>query len=170
MMTIIIFLLVISILLFVLVSNFISSYFGAPYSKSDKGIISKALKRAKLKPGEVFYDLGSGNGEVLLIAEKFGVKAIGFEISPFYYLWAKWRTYGHKNVKVRFKNLQRADISKADVVYCYLMPSILRRLVAKFQKELKKTARLISMDFPIKNMHLADKLKVPNHTIYIYSS
>ncbi len=170
MMTIVIFLLVISILLFVLVSNFISSYFGAPYSKSDEGIISQALKKAKLKTGEVLYDLGSGNGEVLLVAEKLGVKALGYEISPFYFLWAKCRTYRHKNIEVRFQNIERLNLSKVDVIYCYLMPSILKKLATKFQKELKKTARLISIDFQIKNMYLTDKLKVQNHTIYIYRS
>jgi len=50
------------------------------------------------------------------------------------------------------------------------MPSILKKLATKFQKELKKTARLISIDFQIKNMYLTDKLKVQNHTIYIYRS
>ena len=169
-MTIVIFSLVILILLFVLVSNFISSYFGAPYSKSQKEIIQKALKSAKLQLNEVFYDLGCGNGEVLLVAEKFGAKSIGYEISPFYYLLAKWRTYGHKNVEVRFRNIDRVDLSKADIIYCYLMPAALKKFGDKFQKELKKSARIISLDFQIKNMRLTEKLKVKNHTIYFYRS
>jgi len=158
------------ILLFILVSNFLSSYFGSPYLKSKREIIQKVLKTTKLKPGEILYDLGCGKGDVLIEVEKIGAKAIGYEISPFYYLWAKGRTHRHKNIEVRFQNIERLDLSKADVIYCYLMPSILRRLATKFQKELKKTTRLISIDFQIKNMHLADKLKVQNHTIYIYRS
>jgi len=168
--TIVIFSLVLLILLFILVSNFISSYFGAPYTKSQKEIIQKALKTAKLKSSDVLYDLGCGNGEVLLIAEKFGVKVIGFEISPFYFLWAKWRTYSHKNVEVRFRNIDRVDLSKADVIYCYLMPAALKKLAGKFIKELKNGARLISIDFQVQNMRLTEKLKVRNHTIYIYGS
>jgi len=188
MMTIVIFQLVILILLlFILVSNFTSSYFGSPYLKSRKEIIQKALKTAKLKPGEILYDLGCGNGDVLIEAENIGAKAIGYEISPFYYLWAKMRIFiwrkmytssrwsgksGTVNgrMKIIFQNMVNVNLSKADVVYCYLMPSTLEKLTSKFQKELKKTARLISIDFQIKNMHLIDKLKVQNHTIYLYRS
>ena len=150
------------------VSNFVSVFFGAPHVKTKVSIINKALKLVDLKKGETFYELGSGSGDALISASKYNIKVIGFEISPYYYLYSKLRTLRYKNIDVNFKNILDADLSCADIIYCYLLPKLLKKLTPKLKKELKYTARIISIGFPIKSLKLVKKIMFDNHTIYIY--
>lgn len=149
---------------------------------ANRQVIIKSLKLAKIKKGEIFYDLGCGNGEVLIEAAKLGAKAVGFEISPYYYLWArvriaffktlilytKPRSSGKMYIEIKFRNIFDVGLSKADVIYCYLLPKFLEKLSAKFQKELETGNRLISMGFPIKGMSKYQKFKINNRLIYLY--
>lgn len=128
----------------------------------------KALKLANLKKGEIFYDLGCGKGDVLIEAVKLGAKAIGFEISPFYYFWAKLRTWSKPNINIKYQNINNIDFSKVDVVYCYLLPEFLEKLSFKFKKELKPGTRLISIGFPINDMGNCQKIKIDNRLICMY--
>lgn len=187
----IVLLIVVLVILLWQVSNLISVFYGSPYVKANRQVIIKALKLVNLKDGEIFYDLGCGNGDSLIEAEKMGAKAIGFEISPFYYLWAKLRISirriyypfirsskqmgsGIGSIIVRYKNIYSINFSQADVVYCYLLPEMLKKLSQKFQKELKPGSRLISIGFPIKKLTFKTgvlkgaKYKVQNHWLYIY--
>jgi cyclopropane fatty-acyl-phospholipid synthase-like methyltransferase len=136
----------------------------------EKVVIRQALKLANLKKGEIFYDLGCGNGNVLIEAAKMGAKAIGSEISPFYYLSAKVRTSKYSNIKIFYKNVFNVDFSKADVVYCYLMPEMLGKLAPKFKSELKAGSRLVSVGFPIKKMRKLRERNINSHKIFIYSN
>lgn len=145
----------------------ISVFFGSPYVKADKNLIYNALKLAQLKKAEIFYDLGCGDGSSLIEAAKFDAKAIGFEISPYYYLWAKFRTFSKSNILIKYQNINNIDLRKADVIYCYLLPEFLEKLSPKFQRELKSGARLISIGFPIE-IKKGDKYIVRNHQVYIY--
>lgn len=155
------------LVLFWQISNFISVIFGSLYVKSNRKIIENALKLANLKEGEILYDLGSGNGDTCIIASKMSAKAVGFEISPFYYFWAKLRTWRNPNIKIKFKNINKIDLKKADVVYCYLLPKLLQKLNSKFKK-LKSGTRIISIGFPIKDFKNSKKYRVDNHKIFIY--
>lgn len=156
------------------VSNIISVLSGSPYVMADKKIVRESLKAVGLKKGDIFYDLGCGKGDVLIEAEKMGAKAIGYEISPYYYIWAKIRTSPKPNIEVRFKNILHVDLSDADIVYCYLLPEFLKKLSPQFQKKLKPGSRLISIGFPIKKSSnfagakIRDKYIFKNHKIYIY--
>ena len=80
------------------ISNIVSVFYGSPYVMADKKVISEALRLAKLKKGEIFYDLGCGRGDVLIEAAKFGAKATGFEISPYYYIYVKLKTRRYHNI------------------------------------------------------------------------
>lgn len=151
------------------ISNIISVIFGCLYVGTGNRIIKKALKLAQLKKGEVFYDLGCGKADSLVIANSFGAKATGFEISPYYYIWSKIRALPHLNIAVKYRNLKNVDLGKADVVYCYLLPEFLEKLSPKFKYELKKSARLISISFKVPGLRLLKKETFKNKTIYIYS-
>ena len=162
---------IISIVLFLWqLSNLISVFCGSPYVVANKKVIRLSLKSAGLKRGEVFYDLGCGNGQVLIEATRFGAKATGYEISLYYYILAKLRTLRFKNIEIRFKNIKDADLSKADVVYCYLLPKILEELAPKFKRELKSGSRLVSIGFPIIHAGAAkiEKHNVNGHKIFVY--
>jgi SAM-dependent methyltransferase len=149
------------------ISNFISVFFGCPYVKTKKDTVRKVLKLAAIKKGDIFYDLGSGNGDVLIEASKLGAKCIGYEISPYYYIVSKLRTMRFKNIDVRFQNINDIDLQKADIVYVYLIPKFLKKLSPKFQRELKPGAKIISIGFPIKNSTFSARVKmIDNHLVY----
>lgn len=154
-------------ILFWQISNFISVFFGSPYVKSNKKMIHEVLKLAHLQDGEIFYDLGCGNGDSLIQAAKFGAKATGFEISPYYYFWAKLRTFYRPNIKIKYQNINNVNLEKVDVVYCYLLPKLLDRLKNKFLKDRPK--KIISIGFKITGLPLQKLYKIKKHKIFIYS-
>ncbi|HLB95469.1 MAG TPA: hypothetical protein VJK26_01025 [Patescibacteria group bacterium] len=156
------------LLLFWQASNLISVFLGSPYVRTNRQVIIEALKLSGLKKGEVLYDLGFGNGDVLIEAAKLGAKATGFEISPFYYFLGRIRTWKYPRIQIKYQNIRKADLREAEVIYCYLLPELLEKLSKKFKKELKPSARLISIGFPIKGWTNYQKFKVKKHNIFIY--
>lgn len=153
-------------LLFWQISNLISVFYGSPYVKTRHCIIKKALEMVDLKKDDVFYELGCGSGDVLLTAAKYGVKAIGYEISPYYYILAKLRTMRYHNIEVKYQNIHKVDFKKADVIYCYLLPKLLSKI--DFSK-VKQQVKIISIGFHIPELKLLKEVKYLNHKIYLYS-
>ena len=115
---------------------------------------------AELKPDELLYDLGSGDGRVLIMATReFEAKCIGIELNLFRYALSNWRIkrMGLANqIKVIRSSFFEADLSQADVVFMYLLPSINEKLKPKLINELKKGARVITFSY-IMNGWKADK-------------
>lgn len=149
-------------------SNLISIFFGSPYVKSKKKIVDMVLRSLNIKKDAIFYELGSGTGDVLIAAAKYNNNVTGIEISPFYYLYSKLRCLKYKNILIKYKNIFNIDLKKADVIYVYLLPKMLQKLASKFQNECKKNALIISLGFKIPNLKLIKKIKVDSSTIYIY--
>jgi len=145
----------------------------APWVPAWKKDLPRIFKLAELKPGEVFYDLGCGNGKVVLYANKnFQAKAIGLEISLPLYLTCKIRQIFNynKNLSFKFKDLYRQNLSNADVVYFFGMPDNVEKLKAKLERELKPGTRVISYVFPVVGWQEIAKDK-PNPTdiaVYLY--
>lgn len=170
MITIVMFLLLL-ISLFLLIwqiSNLVSIIFGSPYVLVKKKIIPAVLKLANPQKNELFYDLGCGNGEVLIEAYKLGLKPTGFEIAPVYFWLARLRTLRYRKIKVLLKNIEQVDLKNADIIYCYLLPKLLAKLVPKFKKELKPGARIVSVGFEIKSLGYTRKIKIEKSTVYLY--
>jgi len=130
---------------------FIAGFFRSPFVPSNRKTIEKMLRVAKIKAGERVVDLGCGDGRIVFRAEKeFGAKAEGYEISIFVWLLAQSnRILKRAKSKIYRRNFFKADISKADVVFCYLFPEVMQKLSPKFKKELKKGARIISASFSL---------------------
>jgi len=144
-------------LVFLLVSALwlvVPALYGVPWVPTREARIRKALQFAKLQPGEVFYDLGAGDGRVLLIAVKeFGAQAVGIEIGPIQWAlgWLRILLSGSRhNARMRCGNFYRADLTEADVVFVYLTSSQTSRLAKKLDLELRPGARVVSIaaDFP----------------------
>jgi len=154
------------IILFWQISNLISVFYGSPYVKTKYHIIKKALDIANLKKDDVFYDLGCGSGDVLIEASKYGVKAIGYEISPYYYILAKLRTMRYHNIEVKYQNIHKVDFAKADVIYCYLLPKLLAKIDFT---NVKKQTKIISIGFQIPKLKLVKHIQYKNHNIFLYS-
>ncbi len=129
-------------------------FYGPPSVPTRTDRIRKALKLANLQPNEIIYDLGAGDGRVLLIAAKeFGARAAGIEIGPIQcaVIWLRVLFSGVKGrVEIQWKDFYKANLKNADVVFAYLTSGQAKRLEAKLQKELKPSARVvtISFDFP----------------------
>lgn len=146
----------------------------APWVPSKKKDLERIFKVARLKPGEVFYDLGCGDGRLVFLAnQKFQAKAIGVETSLFLILFCKIRRIFHpnKDIVFKYKSMFKEDLSRADVVYTYLLPKTLeKKLKDKFKKELKPGARVISYVFAIKGLEpkAVDKPEQKSSAIYLY--
>jgi len=125
----------------------------APFVPASPKIVAHILELAKLKPNNIFIDLGCGDGRFLIEAEqKYQVESIGYEKGIVPFIFAKINIWHRKSkAKILFKDIFSADLRKADVVFCYLKPKILETLEKKFAKELKKGARVITLVFQLPN-------------------
>ena len=132
----------------------VPAFYGLPSMPTKQERIRKALKLVNLLPNETLYDLGAGDGRVLLIAaDEFGVQAVGIEIGPIQcaliWLRAAARGFGNK-IQVKWGNYLKTDLSQADVVFVYATSKEVARLAAYLEKQMKSGSRLVSIsaDFP----------------------
>lgn len=145
-----------SILLFVIGMLWIlvPALYGLPLVPTKLSRIRKALKLVNLQRDEVLYDLGSGDGRVLIIAAReFGAQAVGIEIGPVQRAvsWAKVLYNGVKyKVRIEAGNFYKADLGAADVVFVYATSKEVTKLAAHLEKQMKPRSRLVSIsaDFP----------------------
>lgn len=145
-----------SLLLFVLILLWIliPALYGLPLVGTKPERIHKALKLANLQPNEVLYDLGAGDGRVLLIAARdFGAKAVGVEVGPMQcmLIWLRIAANGLGNqIQIKWENFYKADLSKADVVFVYGTSKEVMKLAPHLEAQMKSGARLVSIsaDFP----------------------
>jgi SAM-dependent methyltransferase len=125
--------------------------FGAPYLPTRRKQVIEALDLLNLKKGEVFVDLGSGDGAVLVEAARRGLICYGYELNPFLWLVAKLRTlvYG-KSVQIYCRNFWKIRLpEQTKGVYVFLLDKYMPKLDAKLAKELRPGACLVSYTFQI---------------------
>lgn len=148
----------------------------APYVPSPQPVVIRMLETAELKPGEILYDLGCGDGRILVTAaQQFRARAVGVELSAERYKLAldTISRLGLQNAaRVIHRDLMKVDISEADVVTVYLLTSSNERLKPKFEKELKPGARVVSLDYRVRGWKPKRIEKTEAHqrsyTIYLY--
>lgn len=145
----------------------------APFVQTPLEVAKKMLELAELKPGENLYDLGCGDGRLILLAAKErGANAIGIDLREDLLERARieiLRLGLDTKVKVIQANFFDVDISTANVVTLYLTSSANERLRPKMEKELKAGCRIVSHDFKVpgwKPKQVYDELL--GHTIYMY--
>jgi predicted RNA methylase len=128
------------------------AFFGvAPFVPTPIVAVHEVLKHAKIKKGEILYDLGAGDGRFLHYAEKdYGAHAIGYEVDPGVFLLAKMKQwlFGWKGKMVR-ANFKSKDVKDADVIVCYMMTHSLKKLQGFFEKRIKGGTRVVSYVFAI---------------------
>jgi precorrin-6B methylase 2 len=148
-----------------------SSYFsGAQWIPSSKESTRRMLELADIKPNEVLYDLGSGDGRVVIEAAKnFKAKAIGIEIDPLRVLWSRFvvKKLGLSNrVKIIHGNFFNQNLGNADVVIVYLLPKAIEKLKDKLKRELRPGARVVSQLFKFEGWKLVREDR--DLKIYVY--
>jgi SAM-dependent methyltransferase len=142
----------------------------APWVPTRRKDMERILKLADLKPGEIFYDLGCGDGRLITEAARNGASAEGFDISLMSYFMARTRiALERSKARVHFKNFFRQNLSGADIVYLFLTPSAMPKLKKKLEAELKKSSRIISYAFTVPGLEPSAVDKQPGRqTIYLY--
>jgi SAM-dependent methyltransferase len=132
----------------------VPAFFGPPSRPTGHDRIRKALKLVNLRPGETLYDLGAGDGRVLLIAvRELDAKAVGIEIGPVQcaLVWLRAAAGGFgEAIQVKWGNYFNAALSKADVVFVYATSREIMRLASHLEKQMKPGSRVVSIsaDFP----------------------
>jgi len=141
-------------MILILVSGIASFIYGAPYVPIRKKLIKNLLTFGGLSESDIFYDLGSGDGRVLISAVKnFGVKrAVGYEAAPWPYLESSFlirhsRLNGH--ISVRRKNFLKENLSSANFIYMYLFPKLVDKLAYKIAGECQAGTKILCPSFPI---------------------
>jgi len=146
--------------------NVISLFSGAPYVKSKRKTRREMLRIARIKKDDVVFDLGSGDGTLLIEAVKgYNLKeAYGIEINPLLVLISRIKILlsgVQSKIKIKQGNFLKQDLSQATVIFSYLLPSIQVKLERKFKKELRPDTRIISNAFLFPNLSLRQKVCYP---------
>ena len=147
----------------------------APYVVSPQVIVDRMLELANLRPGEMLYDLGSGDGRILVTAVvRFKAKAVGVEISDDLVKSTseRLRKLGLDNdARVIHEDMRNVDLSPADVVTMYLATDANEELRPNLEKYLKPGARVVSHDYAVPGWKPKVVDKDPDahgHIIYLY--
>jgi predicted RNA methylase len=147
----------------------------APFVSSPEHVVDRMLELASVKPGETVYDLGAGDGRVVIAAaEKYKANAIGVEISPKLVAEASARIEKlglAEHARVIQGDVLKTDLSRADVVIIYLVTSLNEKLRPRFEKFLRAGARVISHDFSVPGWKPSRVEKTADrhpHNIYVY--
>jgi predicted RNA methylase len=148
----------------------------APSVPSPPNVVDRMLDAAHLKAGETLYDLGSGDGRVLIAAaQKYGAKAVGIEISKESVASSTKRIKDLKlddKVRIVEGDLMKVDLSGADVVTLYLLTKSNDLLRPLLEKQLKPGTRVVSHDYAIRGWQPVRVETVEahkrDHKLYVY--
>lgn len=135
------------------------------------GTVRAMLKLAKIKEGDILYDLGSGDGRTVIeAAKKHGASAVGIEIGYLAHAIATLNTKIKNPGKVRLirNDFFKENIGDATVVMFYLTPKLNRMLKPKLKKELKRGTRIVSASHEIPGWTPAKKIKTGHFWTYLY--
>jgi len=139
------------VLLVLIISLSWSTYKGSPWVPTRFKMVHKMLDLAEIKPNELVYELGCGDGRIAVIAaRKYQARVVGIELNPFLWLWCQLviTIFGLRSrVNVVLGNFYKQDLSDADVVVCYLLPKTNKELEGKLLRELRPGTRVISNTF-----------------------
>ncbi len=152
-----------------------------PFVTASNAVLKDIEKAFVIKDDSVVYDLGCGDGRVLFHLSKSNKKAkyIGVENSTFPFLLAKlgsllnMKKTGNK-VEIIKKDFFKQDLTDATHVFTYLYPSVMDELLPKFEKELKKGTKLVSLSFkfasktPIEEIDLGRNKYKLGRKLYVY--
>jgi len=143
-----------------------------PYVPTPQPVVDAMLKVAAVTKGDLLYDLGCGDGRIVVTAAKtYGARGTGFDLNPERIKEANEnaRQAGvEKLVKFVEKNLFETDVSEASVVTLYLLPDVNLRLRPKLLRELKVGSRIVSHAFDMGDWKPDKKLDVEGRLIYFW--
>jgi tRNA A58 N-methylase Trm61 len=154
--------------------------FLAPFVATPTPVVRQMLILADLKPGEVLYDLGYGDGRAVIMAAKdFGATSVGVELRDDLAkraLDSIQKLDLNEKTRILQKDIFTVSLSPANVVFLYLTTSANEKIKPKLEAELKSGTRIVSHDYeilgwkPLKVDTFCEnpKLGYPSHTLYVY--
>lgn len=152
-----------------------NTLFSAPWVPLSPKTIDRILSLAEIVPSDILYDLGSGDGRIIIIAaKKYKIRTRGVENSWPLWLWSLVNIYlfGLKKlVKVKHNSFFDEDLSEATIVVFFLMPKIIDKLLPKLKQNLRPKTKVVSAGFKINNL---EPIKIDRPTpkdtpIYLYN-
>ena len=149
-----------------------------PFVPTPPEVVDRMLELAQIKTSDVVYDLGSGDGRIVIqAAKRYGVRGVGIEIDPD--LVAKARNNAFKEkvenlVEFRTQDALTVDVSAATVITLYMLPEFNAKLRPIFDRQLRPGARVVSHDFEIQGWkpERVETIKgdfIHDHTIYLFT-
>lgn len=150
----------------------------APYYPTPETVVERMLRLGGLKAGEKMFDLGSGDGRIVIMAaQKYHADATGIEFEKD--LWRqsmdKIKTLDlQKTARIIHGDILKQDVSAADLVTVYLLPTAIGKIRPMLEKQLKKGARVVAHDFEISDWNpdevqqIEDDGEGRSHTLYLY--
>jgi ubiquinone/menaquinone biosynthesis C-methylase UbiE len=150
----------------------------APYYPTPETVVVKMLELGDLKPGEKMFDLGSGDGRIVIAAaQKFHAGAIGVELDKDLCRQSteRIRKLGlEKTAQIVNGDILKQDYSSADLITVYLLPNSNDKVQPLLERQLKKGARVVAHDFefrgwtPVKVEDIEDDGEGRSHTLFLY--
>ena len=148
----------------------------APYVPTPQYIVERMLEAAHVAPDDVVYDLGSGDGRIVITAaQKYGAHAVGVEGMPDLCRQSRLRIQSlglADRAQVIEDNVFHVDLSPATVVTMFFLTSSNERLKPNLEKYLRPGARVVSNQFPIHGWKPTEVVHVKrgsmDHSIYVY--
>lgn len=148
----------------------VTGFIGAPWVPTDGETVDKMLVMAGVNSGDVVYDLGSGDGRVIITAaKKFHSSSVGIELNPLWVFWTRLKVTAlglRAKTKLIWGNFFSVNLSEASVVTLYLLQSTNFKLEPILKKELKSGSRVVSHVFTFNDWKPA-KLDTKSQ-IYLY--
>ena len=139
---------------------------------SPTAVVDAMLDLAQVGPKDVVYDLGCGDGRLVIAAARLGARAIGIDIDPALIERSRQNALlSHQQERTEFRqaNLFQTDLSEATVVMIYLLHSVNRRLQPKLRHELAPGARLVSHSFDMNDWQADQRITVDDKWIFLWT-
>ena len=152
----------------------------APYFPTPTAVVKAMLELGGLQVGELLYDLGSGDGRIVIMAaQQFGARAVGFEIDPKLVYQSRQRIEKRKLgalASIEQQDLMAADFSKPDLITVYLLPSSNDTIQPLLEDQVKSGARIVSHDFTFRGWEIEKEIvvedptdeEIPTHKLFLY--
>jgi SAM-dependent methyltransferase len=142
------------------------------YAPTPVKAVEVMLELAEVTESDIVYDLGCGDGRVLIAAsQRYGCRSVGIDIDPDCVAKAS-RNVNANNLwdlaRVYEGDVLTADFSRATVVTLYLMPDLLKKLKSRLDKQLAPGTRIVCFEKPIPGVKPSRQVKVLGHTLYLY--
>lgn len=149
----------------------------APYIPTPQILVERMLEVARVRPADMVYDLGSGDGRIVIAAaQKFGARAVGVELDPALCRRAEERIKAlglGDRITVMHTSALHVDLTPATVVTLYLLTGSNEKLRPNMEKDLRAGARVVSNDYPIQGWKPVEMVIVQTgsmrHRIYLYT-